>query len=72
MTKDIVIELQHLGDSTPHNQGRSTIYSAISEIERLRELAYLLIDELRFNGGYEAYTPKMLFDEFYEQAVRGE
>lgn len=36
MTKDIVIELQHLGDSTPHNQGRSTIYSAISEIERLR------------------------------------
>lgn len=36
MTKDIVIELQHLGDSTPHNQGRSTIYAAISEIERLR------------------------------------
>lgn len=45
---------------------------AADEIERLRELAYLLIDELRFNGGYEAYTPKMLFDEFYEQAVRGE
>ena len=35
-TLDIVIQLQQLGDSTPHNQGRSTIYSAISEIERLR------------------------------------
>jgi hypothetical protein len=36
MAKDIVIQLQQLGDSTPHNQGRSTIYAAISEIERLR------------------------------------
>lgn len=45
---------------------------AADEIERLRKLAYLLIDELRFDGGYEAYTSKMLFDEFYEQAVRGE
>ena len=35
-TLDIVIQLQQLGDSTPHNQGRSTIYGAISEIERLR------------------------------------
>ncbi len=36
MAKDIVIQLQRLGEETPHNQGRSTIYGAISEIERLR------------------------------------
>lgn len=42
---------------------------AADEIERLRKTAYALIDELRHNGGYEAYTPKMLFEEFYEQAV---
>jgi len=38
MAKDIVIQLQRLGEETPHNQGRSTIYGAISEIERLRGL----------------------------------
>lgn len=45
---------------------------AADEIERLHKLAYLLIDELRYDGGYEAYTSKMVFDEFYEQAVRGD
>lgn len=39
---DIVIQLQQLGDSTPHNQGRSTIYAAISEIERLRNYGDML------------------------------
>lgn len=45
---------------------------AADEIERLRKTIYALIDELRYNGGYEAYTSKMVFDEFYEQVVRGE
>lgn len=43
---------------------------AADEIERLRRMAMTLIDELRQNGGYEAYTPKMLFQEFYEEARR--
>lgn len=41
-TLDIVIQLQQLGDSTPHNQGRSTIYGAIREIERLRNCGDML------------------------------
>lgn len=45
---------------------------AADEIERLRKMAYAMIDELRQNGGYEPYTTQMLFNEFYEQAVRGE
>lgn len=48
------------------------VTAAADEIERLRKAAYALIDELRYNGGYEAYTSKMVFAEFYEQAVRGE
>lgn len=45
---------------------------AADEIERLQRMAMTLIDELRQNGGYEAYTPKMLFQEFYEEAHRGD
>lgn len=51
---------------------RKTMLEAADEIERLRRMAMMLIDELRQNGGYEAYTPEMLFQEFYEEARRGD
>lgn len=75
MIDDIVTRLREItqpGKWQSMGKWDRTANEAADEIERLRKLAYLLIDELRFNGGYEAYTPKMLFDEFYEQAVRGE
>lgn len=64
MTKDIVIELQHLGDSTPHNQGRSTIYSAISEIERLRQLGDTMAYFVRSGDGKEMYSAVHAWEEF--------
>ena len=72
MTDDIVTRLRESEWNENPQTNVRLCADAADEIERLRKLAYLLIDELRFNGGYEAYTSKMLFDEFYEQAVRGE
>lgn len=36
MAKDIVIQLKDLAASTNRGEGKSTIYGAASEIERLR------------------------------------
>lgn len=71
MTKDIVIELQHLGDSTPHNQGRSTIYAAISEIERLRTALQLAVGELSTHDTYRLCSPDQLYQQFLEEVRCG-
>ena len=69
---DIVVFLRLWASLEPDKQQVRDLHRAADEIERLRKVAYLLIDELRFNGGYEAYTSRMLFDKAYEQAVRGD
>jgi hypothetical protein len=36
MAKDIVVQLKEIAESTDRGVGKSTIYGAIGEIERLR------------------------------------
>lgn len=70
MADDIVPRLRDYDFMRDGDFPELTMAEAADEIERLRRMAMTLIDELRQNGGYEAYTPKMLFQEFYEEARR--
>lgn len=69
MADDIVTRLR---EETCHMPECCWLFTdAADEIERLRGMAMTLIDELRQNGAYKAYTPEMLFQGFYNEARRG-
>ncbi len=75
MTDDIVTQLRFEYASCEcsgirHDCDRcETDKQAADEIEILNKVIELLIDELRQNGGYEAYTPTMIRQEFVDEVM---
>jgi len=72
MTDNIVTRLRDIASLRGPMAGNVipfTCNAAAGEIELLNEVIELLIDELRQNGGYEAYTPTMVRQEFIDKAV---
>lgn len=76
MTDDIVVRLDTLASNYKTTEFEfmyadyETVCEASFQIQHLKDVIYQMIDELRFNGGFEAYTSAMVFQEFSDQAKR--